>query len=131
MPPGSTALRTLIIVYALRQTLFFAGVVALLAALVQPATPVNAEVRFSHAAGTYSNPFNSGTTITYGLPEGGPVELVVYDVLGRVVDRLVQETRQAGEHRVYWDASARASGVYVYRITTRSGTRSKSMMLVR
>lgn len=79
----------------------------------------------------YPNPFNSGTTITYGLPEGGPVELVVYDVLGRVVDRLVQETRQAGEHRVYWDASQRASGVYVYRITTRSGTRSKSMMLVR
>lgn len=79
----------------------------------------------------YPNPFNSGTIITYGLPEGGPVELVVYDVLGRVVDRLVNETRQAGEHRVYWDASTKASGVYVYRITTRSGTRSKSMMLVR
>ena len=50
--------------------------------------------------GNYPNPFNTQTTIRFGLPESTQVTLVVYDVLGRQVRVLVDGTREAGTHKV-------------------------------
>jgi hypothetical protein len=44
----------------------------------------------------YPNPFNSGTTIEYGLPEAGRVRIDIYDLLGRMVETLIDEEMQAG-----------------------------------
>ncbi len=66
----------------------------------------------------YPNPFRDATEIRFALPEAGPVSLVVYDVMGREVVRLAEETMTAGFHCVKWDASSLSSGVYLYRLKT-------------
>ena len=64
----------------------------------------------------YPNPFNPTTTIEFQLPEAGKTNLVVYDVLGQVVARLLDEPLEAGNYQVEFDARNIASGVYFYRI---------------
>ena len=65
----------------------------------------------------FPNPFNPTTTIYYQLPTDSRVSIVVYDLLGREVRRLVDEVKQAGYHDQRFDASGIASGVYFYRMT--------------
>lgn len=64
---------------------------------------------------SYPNPFNPTTQIRFELPLPANVSLVVYDMLGREVARLVNGTREAGYHSATWDASSVASGVYFAR----------------
>jgi len=69
----------------------------------------------------YPNPFNPETTIEYGLPNPGFVELSIYDINGKLVRTLVAEEKRAGNHWVKWDArdensSLVSSGVYLYRL---------------
>ena len=67
----------------------------------------------------YPNPFNPSATIRYALPEAADVRLVVYDVVGREVARLVEGKRAAGYHRVRFDGSRLASGLYLYRLVAK------------
>ena len=64
----------------------------------------------------FPNPFNPSTEIFFDLPEDAMVSLVVYDVLGREVARLVHEELRAGTHRARFDAGNLPSGIYFYRI---------------
>jgi hypothetical protein len=91
--------------------------------------------RFALGAG-YPNPFTTSTTIRFATPERTDVELVVYDVLGREVKRLVDRSVRQGRHEVQWDGrdasgTPVASGIYFYRITTESFTETRSVQLVR
>lgn len=79
----------------------------------------------------FPNPFNPSTTIAYEIPFRGHVTLKVYDVLGREVDTLVDETLPAGRHAVHVDAHNLASGVYFYRLTAGAFTQSKRMILIK
>jgi hypothetical protein len=79
----------------------------------------------------YPNPFNSSTTIKYGLPEVGRVRIDVYDLLGCKVETLVDEEKQVGQHQVVWDASDYSSGVYFYRIEWGDFTETKKMILLK
>jgi hypothetical protein len=81
--------------------------------------------------GSYPNPFNPVTVLRYGLPESADVRLVVYDVLGRVVARLVAGEQGAGWHAVTFDGSLLPSGVYLYRLEAGSFTQSRTMLLVK
>jgi hypothetical protein len=65
----------------------------------------------------FPNPFNPTTTIYYQLPTDSRVSIVVYDLLGREMKRLVDETKEAGYHQERFDASGIASGMYFYRMT--------------
>ena len=68
------------------------------------------------------NPFGSVTAIDFAVPTGGAaVRIVVFDVTGRLVRTLVNETRPAGRHSVSWDGrdsggQRAASGIYFYRM---------------
>lgn len=67
------------------------------------------------------NPFNPRTTIRYDLPEAGPVRLSVFDLAGRRVRTLVDESMPQGSHEAVWDgrdASGRevSSGTYLARL---------------
>ena len=64
----------------------------------------------------FPNPFNPSTEILFDRPEDAMLSLVVYDVLGREVARLVQEALPAGTHRTRFDARNLPSGVYFYSI---------------
>ncbi|MCE5250491.1 Omp28-related outer membrane protein [bacterium] len=70
----------------------------------------------------YPNPFNPVTTIEFTLPSESHVSLVMYDVLGRVVDIPVDRTLSTGTHRIVWDGRDRkgitlADGLYLFRLT--------------
>lgn len=77
------------------------------------------------------NPFNPVTTIRYVVPSEGRALITVYDVLGRVVETLVDARRNPGEYSVRWDAGSAASGVYLCRFQTGNHDQTVKMMLVR
>ncbi|HMB91345.1 MAG TPA: FG-GAP-like repeat-containing protein, partial [Rhodothermales bacterium] len=80
----------------------------------------------------YPNPFRTSIEIRYTLAEAAPVSLVIYDVLGREVDRLVELNRlDAGVHSVTWKAGDLASGVYLYRLTAGNTIQTKRMILLK
>lgn len=79
----------------------------------------------------YPNPFNPVTTISYKLPVNGKVRLDVFDIMGRKVATLVDGQMEAGTHQVAFDASALASGVYLYRLRVNETLLSKKMLLMK
>lgn len=79
----------------------------------------------------WPNPFNPTTTIAFALPAASRVRLVVYDVLGRQVSVLVDGLHPAGRHEVRFDATGLATGMYVARLETPSGSATRTMTLVR
>jgi hypothetical protein len=59
------------------------------------------------------------------------VQLLVYDALGRLVERLVDETLAPGYHRLRWDASGLPSGLYLYRLRAGDFVETRRMMLLK
>lgn len=86
----------------------------------------------------YPNPFNPTTKIRFSIPktshsvgEGQMVKLVVYDILGREIATLVNETLTPGTYEVEWDGSNYASGVYYYQIKSADFTETRKLILVK
>ncbi len=82
-------------------------------------------------AQNYPNPFNPSTTIRYQLPNAADVRLVVYDVLGREIAELVNETVPSGRHEVELDATGWPSGLYVYSLSAGDTRLTRNMVLLR
>ncbi len=82
-------------------------------------------------AQNYPNPFNPSTTIKFELPKASHVTLTVYDILGREVDVLVSERRDAGVHEVKFDGSNLASGVYFYRLNAGALLQTRKLCVVK
>lgn len=64
----------------------------------------------------YPNPFNPTTEISYALPYASKITLSIYDLTGKEITRLVNNTESAGYHSVNFNAADLASGIYFYRI---------------
>ncbi len=79
----------------------------------------------------YPNPFNPSTQIRYSIPKESKVTLEVFDVLGRKVSTLVNETKLSGEYSVVFNASNLSSGIYIYRLTADNQIVAKTMMLLK
>ena len=79
----------------------------------------------------YPNPFSRETTFAYSLDEPTRVVLSVYDLLGREVERLVDESRPAGRHETQFRPSGLASGVYLARIQIGDTSKTRRIMHVR
>jgi len=79
----------------------------------------------------YPNPFNPKTTISYQLPVNSFVELSIYSVLGQKIETLVSEQKQAGIHKVEWDAGGLTSGVYCYQLVVGNNVETKKLILLR
>ena len=79
----------------------------------------------------YPNPFNPMTTFKYELPEESHVILTVYDITGRNVQTLVNQSQAAGYYSVDWNASQFSSGVYFYQIHVGDFQQVGKMLLVK
>lgn len=79
----------------------------------------------------YPNPFNPVTNIEFSIPKSGNVKLVIYDMLGRDVKTLVDESLNAGSYKVDMNASELSSGTYFYKLTSGDYTEIKKMVLVK
>ena len=82
-------------------------------------------------AQNYPNPFNPQTTIDYALPQAGDVSLIVYDMLGREVDVLLDGPQAAGRHTVRFGANHLPNGAYVYRLVAADKTITRTMVLLK
>jgi Ca-activated chloride channel family protein len=80
----------------------------------------------------YPNPFNAATTIKYKLNKQSDVKLVVYDVKGREVTVLADDTKKTGIHKAVFDGQSVSSGVYFYHLTIDGkAVLRKKMMLIK
>lgn len=84
----------------------------------------------------YPNPFNPTTTVNFDLPNKSDVSIKIYNVLGQVVNTLVDESLEAGSYKVEWDGNNdnglhAASGVYFYKIVAGDFVQTKKMMMLK
>jgi hypothetical protein len=82
-------------------------------------------------AQNYPNPFNPNTTINYAIPVHSEVKLTVYDILGKEVAVLVNETQAAGTYTAAFDGSELSSGVYIYTLTAGKNIFNGKMLLIK
>jgi len=84
----------------------------------------------------FPNPFNPITTLKYDLPEDSFVEITIYDMLGNVVNNLVNRNQRRGYKSVQWNATNDqgqpvSTGVYLYRIEAGDYRQTKKMILLK
>ena len=84
----------------------------------------------------YPNPFNPETHIKYAIPRDGEVTIVIYDLLGRLVRRLVDEHKSAGYYQAIWDArnddgNVVSNGIYLLQMKSGSFMKTMKMTLIK
>ncbi len=79
----------------------------------------------------YPNPFNPVTAINYDLPEEAHVSLIVYDILGKNVQTLVNHSQSAGSYSLDWQADVIPSGVYFVRMLASNKSFTQKVMVLK
>jgi len=94
--------------------------------------PISTEIPSSYSLSqNYPNPFNPTTKIKFDVARLGDVKIVVYDVMGREVQSLVNESLKPGTYEASFDGSQLTSGVYFYKMVTEGFTETKRMILLK
>jgi concanavalin A-like lectin/glucanase superfamily protein/Big-like domain-containing protein len=79
----------------------------------------------------YPNPFNPEMKIRFGIPKTVDVLLVIYNILGQEIARLVDGRMGPGYYDIPFDGSRLGSGIYLYRLSAGDFNAVKKMVLVR
>jgi hypothetical protein len=84
----------------------------------------------------YPNPFNPVTTLRYDIPEDAVVNIIIYDLKGRIVNNLVSSQQNAGYKSIQWNASNNvgqpvSAGLYLYTIQAGEFRQTKKMVLLK
>jgi hypothetical protein len=79
----------------------------------------------------YPNPFNPTTTIEFDIPEKTNVKLVIYDILGREIETLIDKELEPGKYKLNFTATNLPSGVYFYLIRAGNFVKVKKMTLIK
>lgn len=82
-------------------------------------------------AQNFPNPFNPTTIIKYTVPQKGLVTIKLYDITGREVSTLVNETKSIGSYSIKVNAAGLASGVYFYRMVAKDFVSVKKMSILK
>ncbi len=90
----------------------------------------------SGLAPNFPNPFNSATLITYHLSTPGPVQLVIYNVLGQPVRTLVDQSQAAGTYQIRWDVLDQrgvslSTGIYIARLSYPGGVQTQRLLYLK
>jgi len=76
----------------------------------------------------FPNPFNPETTIPFSVREKTDIELTVYDIMGRQIEVLVNETMPAGSYEIRLNGSEMISGIYFYKLKSNEGNIVRKMI---
>ena len=84
----------------------------------------------------YPNPFNPSTKIKFDIPPVGngrdrSVQIAVYDISGRLVEKIVDENLKPGTYEVEWSATKYSSGVYFYKLVSGVYVNTKKMIMLK
>lgn len=79
----------------------------------------------------YPNPFNPNTKIRFDIAKSSSAKIVVYDILGRKLEELVNLRLNPGTYEVDFDGTNYSSGVYFYRLTAGDYSETRKMLLVK
>jgi hypothetical protein len=84
----------------------------------------------------YPNPFNPTTTISYDLPKRSQVTLDIYDILGKQIKTLVNQSQDVGNKIAVWDGTDNlgrqvSAGVYLYQIQAGEFSQTRKMLLLK
>jgi len=79
----------------------------------------------------YPNPFNPTTTIQFSLPKREEVRLTVYNLVGEVVEILIDQELESGFHTINFNADNLASGIYIYSLQVSQFKDSKKMIVMK
>ena len=84
----------------------------------------------------YPNPFNPITSLRYDLPEDGVVNITIYDIMGRIVKTLLNDSQTAGYKSIEWNAAndrneSVSAGLYLYTIQAGEFRQTKKMVLLK
>ncbi|MCX6161737.1 MAG: T9SS type A sorting domain-containing protein [Ignavibacteriae bacterium] len=116
----------------------FAGIIDIsvwrrpLSEIINSVNNISTEIPSSFSLSqNYPNPFNPTTKISFQLSVAGFSSLKIFDLLGKEVATLVNETLKPGTYTAAFDGSQLPSGVYLYRLTTNEYTSAKSMLLIK
>ena len=99
-------------------------------------TVAETETAISGLAPNFPNPFNSATLITYHLSNPGPVQLVIYNVLGQPVRTLVDQSQAAGSYQIRWDVLDQqgislSTGIYIARLSYPGGVQTQRLLYLK
>jgi hypothetical protein len=93
---------------------------------------ISSEIPSSYSLSqNYPNPFNPSTKIKFQVPSSKFVKLIVFDILGKEVATLVNESLQPGTYETTFDASNLASGIYFYRLQSENFVETRRMLMVK
>jgi hypothetical protein len=93
---------------------------------------ISTEIPSAYSLGqNYPNPFNSTSNLKFQIAKLGDVKIVVYDVTGREVQTLVNESLKPGMYEAAFDGSMLNSGAYFYKLVTGEFTETKKMLLMK
>ena len=84
-----------------------------------------------HLFSPYPNPFNPVTNIIYVLPEHINIQIIVYDLSGKQIEILINESQTPGYHSVNWDASSYPSGIYFIMMVSDNVTYTQKVILIK
>lgn len=76
----------------------------------------------------YPNPFNNRSVISFELSSSGNIQLLIYDLLGRKIEVLINEVRAEGKYNFSWNASTLSSGTYIVFLKSETYSESKKVI---
>lgn len=79
----------------------------------------------------FPNPFNPSTTIRFTLPEAAQIKIIIFNLLGELVETIVDRQYEAGYYNIVYNASELTSGIYIYRIQANRYVETRKMILLR
>jgi hypothetical protein len=84
-----------------------------------------------NVSGIYPNPFNPSVSIDFNLSHHSMVNIGIYNVKGQLVENLLHEKVDQGNHKLHWNAEGFGSGFYIVNINTAFGSVSQKITLIK